>query len=416
MRLLPLTIRSCHRGGWPVFLVLVIVSVLAGEAMGQSLTELQRRVNAALAKADASLTVEDAHLDGLAARNNGHAMADGSPSLGQAAANIRLLDRRIREMEADKRRLRERLDSILVALGPDIAQLTRQLSEQGGLDRRVAGQELETGEIFRDCPDCPELVVVPAGCFDMGSPASEHGRNANEGPVHRVTIGYRFAVGRNEVTLADFALFAAATGHEAGNSCWAWSDQWQERPGVDWRSPDFVQGDDHPVACVSWNDARAYVRWLSVRTGQPYRLLSETEWEYLARAGTTGTRYWGAHSSPPCLHANGADVNTDYVWATDCDDGFARTAPAGTYQPNGFGLHDVVGNVFEWVDDCWNADYRDAPSNGSVRKTGDCGLRVARGGSWLNDPGALRSAVRVRYAADYRGDFLGFRIARSLGR
>ena len=152
------------------------------------------------------------------------------------------------------------------------------------------------------------MVVVPEGRFRMGSPESEEGRNDDEGPVHRVTIGYRLAVGVNEVTRGEFARFVEATGRSRGNACWTHEGgEWKERSGRHWRNPEFRQTDNHPVVCVDWNDAQAYVRWLSGKTGEDYRLLSEAEWEHVARAGTTTARYWGEGESGQCRYANGAD-------------------------------------------------------------------------------------------------------------
>ncbi len=282
-------------------------------------------------------------------------------------------------------------------------------------DRREAGSRWADGETFRECPACPEMVVVPAGSFMMGSPSSEKGRYDFEGPVHSVTIAEPFAVGVYEVTRGEFARFVSATGHDPVSSCWTWeSGEWESRSGRNWRSPGFSQTDRDPVVCVSWDDARAYVAWLSEKTGEEYRLLSEAEWEYAARAGTT-TRYsWGESASGQCRYADGPDGSTGFHWAAGCDDGYARTAPVGSFKANGWGLHDVHGNVWEWVEDCWNGSYAGAPSDGRAWGSGDCGRRVLRGGSWGDDPRYLRSANRGRYDTGARTDNYGFRVARTL--
>ena len=273
------------------------------------------------------------------------------------------------------------------------------------------------GTKFRDCPECPGLVVVPPGSFMMGSPASEAGRLDDEGPVRRVTIAAPFAVGVHEVTRGEFARFVSATGRSMGDSCWTYEDgEWEIRSGRHWRSPGFRQGDDHPVVCVNWRDARAYVDWLSGETGQRYRLLSESEWEYAARSGTRTAWYWGESESGQCRYANGADASTDFDWRTGCDDGYSRTAPVGSFAANVFGLHDMSGNVWEWVEDCWNASYAGAPRDGSAWESGDCSARVLRGGSWNFIPGGLRSASRGGDGTGIRIDFLGFRVARTLAR
>ena len=261
------------------------------------------------------------------------------------------------------------------------------------------------------------MVVVPVGSFLMGSPESEAGRwdDGREGPVHPVTIGHRLAVGVNEVTRGEFARFVSATGRSMGDGCrTSESGVWKERSGRHWKSPGFSQTDAHPVVCVSWNDAQAYMRWLSGRTGEEYRLLSEAEWEYVARAGTETARYWGASESGQCRYANGADASTDFDWRTGCNDGHASTAPVGRYEANGYGLHDVLGNVWEWVEDCWNDSYAGAPRDGSAWTSGVCSVRVLRGGSWYLPPKYLRSALRYGDTTGHRDDDLGFRVARAL--
>ncbi len=271
------------------------------------------------------------------------------------------------------------------------------------------------GAVFRDCADCPEMVVVPAGSFTMGSPESEKGHSKDEGPTHRVTIPSPFAVGKHEVTRGEFGRFMAATGHSTGDSCNTWeSSKWKERSGRGWRNPGFSQTDRDPVVCVNWEDAQAYVRWLSKKTGMAYRLLSEAEWEYAARAGTRTARFWGESESGQCQNANGADSSSGVDWAVSCTDGYAKTAPVGSFTANAFGLHDVLGNVWEWVEDCWNENYEGAPSDGSAWRSGDCSNRGIRGGSWLRGPVFQRSAGRSGSFTDDRFCDDGFRVARTL--
>ena len=243
-------------------------------------------------------------------------------------------------------------------------------------------------QVFWDCSWCPELVVVPSGSFRMGSPASEEWRDDDEGPVHRVRIP-AFAVGVYEVTRGEFARFVSATGYRAGDLC-----------------PLVGQGDDHPVMCVNWDDARAYVSWLSRETGQRYRLLSESEWEYVARAGTSTRYWWGDGIGRNRANCRGCGSRWDD----------ARTAPVGSFSANEFGLHDVHGNVLEWVEDCWNWSYEGAPTDGSAWESGVCSARVLRGGSWNSNPRFLRSAIRVGFEAGNRSDGTGFRVARTLAR
>jgi formylglycine-generating enzyme required for sulfatase activity len=280
------------------------------------------------------------------------------------------------------------------------------------------------GDRFEDCADCPELVVVPAGSFQMGSPDGEEGRHSDgrEGPLHQVTIAEPFAVGVYEVTRGQFAAFVEATGHDAGDSCYTWDREWKLVEGRNWRAPGFAQTDEHPVVCVSWNDAKAYVTWLARKTRADYRLLSEAEWEYAARAGTPYRRFWGddPDDREACAFANSADLTSkdELSWSPvmNCRDGYVYTAPVGTFDANAFGLHDPLGNAWEWVEDCWNASYAEArrPNDGTAWTTGDCSRRVLRGGSWFDGPGYLRSANRFRVEPDYRGSVVGFRVARTL--
>ncbi len=263
---------------------------------------------------------------------------------------------------------------------------------------------MRPGRVFRDCPECPEMVVVPAGSFMMGSPSSEEGRDDDEGPQHRVTIPAPFAVGKYEVTFAEWDACVAAGGCNG------------------YRPDDQGWGRGRrPVINVSWDDAKAYVRWLSRKTGERYRLLSEAEWEYAARAGTRTSRYWGDDVGAQCDHANGYDrtakAEFDYDWEPEpapCRDGSIHAARVGSYGENGFGLSDMLGNVWEWVEDCWHDSYAGAPTAGSAWVSGgDCEKRVLRGGSWLN-PWVLRSAGRNEASTEVRGDLVGFRVSRTL--
>jgi formylglycine-generating enzyme required for sulfatase activity len=276
------------------------------------------------------------------------------------------------------------------------------------------------GESFRDCPDCPEMVVVPPGSFMMGSPETEAGREKDEGPQRRVTITKAFAVGRLEITRAQYAAFATATGRDTPSSCYVLSGSEVISDGnSNWRTPSFSQTDAHPVVCVNWEEAQAYVQWLSAQTGRRYRLLSEAEWEYAARAGTTTPFIWGDDPNAGCAQANGADktaqgqLPSGFAYST-CDDGAVYTAPAGRYAPNKFGLRDMIGNAWEWTEDCYNQTYTGAPTDGSPWRTGDCGRRVLRGGSWFISPLYLRSAFRSRIDPSVRSNGGGFRVARTL--
>lgn len=274
------------------------------------------------------------------------------------------------------------------------------------------------------CPHCPEMVVIPAGQFVMGvAPGEEERanlpaefRNRSE-PQRSVTVK-RFSAGKFEVTRGQYRVFAEATGRSA-EGCFIWSgDAFEMKLANSWRNPGFAQDDAHPATCVSWVDASAYLAWLGQQTGRKYRLLTEAEWEYAARAGTTTTRYWGDDPDRSCDYANGADRTTAArvpAWndwhVANCDDRHAYTAPVGSYRPNAFGLYDMLGNVEEWTQDCWIGHYRGAPTDGSAVAAGDCSLRVVRGGSWDDSPVGVPAAYRVGSPATIRVYRRGFRIA-----
>jgi formylglycine-generating enzyme required for sulfatase activity len=279
----------------------------------------------------------------------------------------------------------------------------------------------QPGKTFKDCDDCPEMVVVPAGSFQMGSPSSEAERYPGEDPVHKVTIARDFALGKTHVTRGQFAQFVNATGHDAGGKCYTFENgKYAEHSERSWRGPGFAQKDDHPAVCLNWSDAKAYVEWLSRKTGKNYRLPSEAEWEYAARAGTTTVRFWGDSPDQACSHANvmdstGKEKVPGVTWeGHNCSDGYAYTSPAASFKPNAFGLYDMIGNTWEWTEDCWNENYNGAPSDGSAWTRGECLKRVLRGGSWYFTPRYARSATRYRFLSTFRNYIYGFRIASSL--
>ena len=241
--------------------------------------------------------------------------------------------------------------------------------------------------VGRDCPECPEMVVVPAGSYRMGS---EDGRS-DELPVHEVAIGAPFAVGRYEVTFAEWDACARDGGCPRGEDI-------AEDP-LGWGRG------RRPVIEVSWDDVQHYVQWLSRKTGEAYRLPSESEWEYAARAGTETAYSWGDEIGVNRANCIGCGSQWDYD----------RTAPVGSFGANAWGLHDMHGNVFEWVEDCWNDSYAGAPADGSAWLRGNCNYRVLRGGSWLSGPSSLRAAFRGRFSTDNRNIvYGGFRVARTL--
>ena len=276
---------------------------------------------------------------------------------------------------------------------------------------------------FRDCEECPEMVVAPSGEFVMGAEGGEEGRP--EGPLRTVRIAQAFAIGKFEVTNREFAAFVAETGYETPTSCAVRvGDKWLMHPEAHWTDLRTGQESepDHPVACVNWLDARAYVAWLAQKSGQPYRLPSEAEWEYAARAGVSGDFPWGDDPVSACAYANVYDLSANaehgFSWeVANCDDGFALLAPVGRYRANAFGLHDVAGNLWEWVEDCYQAPYAaHMPTDGSAYgpPPGQCERRSVRGGSWSSRISRQRLTFRGRDPEDLRYSIFGFRVARSL--
>ena len=236
----------------------------------------------------------------------------------------------------------------------------------------------QPGTTFKDCPDCPEMVVIPAGAFLMGSKADPFAStqpSENEQPQYQVTIK-SFAIGKYEVT----------------------QEQWYAVMGT---LPSRFKGRTLPVEQVSWSDAQEFVKKLSDNTGKNYRLPSEAEWEYAARAGSQTAYSFGD---------NVGELGR-YGWFNNNSNN--TTHPVGEKLPNAFGLHDMHGNVWEWTEDCWNENYSNAPTDGSAWTAGNCSLRVVRGGSWYIDPQYLRSAGRDRFTTASRFSSVGFRVART---
>ena len=304
----------------------------------------------------------------------------GAPAAESIPEAVHRIDETLRE-----------LDRRLQAVEARVGELERRLEEHEHSGVGEPG-EPETpasvgGERFRDCEECPWMVVVPGGSFLMGSPSGEAGRDGDEGPVHGVRIAEAFAVGVYEVTFGEW------------DAC--------RRGGGCTHHPDargWGRG-NRPVIDVSWEDAQQYVRWLSRERGERYRLLSESEWEYVARAGTETRYHWGDAIGRNRANCDGCGSR----W----DDN--RTAPVGSFSPNGYGLHDVHGNVREWVEDCWHGSYSGAPRDGGAWTTGgNCSRRVLRGGSWNLKPGGVRSANRLMFTTGSRSNLAGFRVARTL--
>lgn len=286
------------------------------------------------------------------------------------------------------------------------------------------------GGILRDCPACPAMVVVPAGTFVLGtsSDAREFDRDRGESPPLSVRLSRPFAIGQYEVTVAEFRAFVTATQYTPAGDCRiASGGAWVRLPDRGWQDPGFgtPQADNEPVVCVSWDDAKAYVDWLSKQTGKTYRLPSETEWEYAARGGTASARYFGDSAeddvlSVACDYANVYDASavTELAFLypnARCSDGRTYTAPVGSFKSNAFDLYDVIGNAREWLQDCYTASYEGRPADGRAWEwAGGCELRGVRGGSWATRPAESRSAARGAEAQGLRQSDLGFRVARDL--
>jgi formylglycine-generating enzyme required for sulfatase activity len=263
-----------------------------------------------------------------------------------------------------------------------------------------------------------ELVAVPAGCFQMGDTFGD-GIAKEEKPVHEVCVD-GFSMGKYEVKVGEFRKFVNATNYrteaEKGDGCIAvgTDGKWAKQSSVSWKSPGFSQTDNHPVVCVSWNDATEYSQWLSRQSGRRYRLPTEAEWEYAARGGTSGRNYWGNGTDDACTYANVGDRTAKRKfsgWTThDCDDGHLYTAPAGSYRPNAFGLYDMIGNAWEWTQDWYSEGYYSNSPRSNPQGPSSGSYRVLRGGGWPNLPANVRASIRSGITPDSRNNYLGFRL------
>ena len=271
---------------------------------------------------------------------------------------------------------------------------------------------------FKDCDLCPQMVALPAGEFMMGSPDSEGGREGQEGPPRRVILTQPFAIGKFEVTVDQFAEFVDETGFEAGDLCRAFvldarPSEWPPFKGS-FRAPGFRVTGAHPVVCVSWHDAKAYTKWLAGKTGHAYRLPTEAEWEYAARAGTATAYSFGDEADRLCAFGRFADGDSSFPWRSGCHSGTFEpgTLRVGTLAPNPWGLFDMHGNAWEWVEDCWTSEPRLLPVDGSAyTRQEDCDRHSMRGGGWGAERRRTRSAARSPQFTIARYYHLGFRVA-----
>jgi formylglycine-generating enzyme required for sulfatase activity len=329
---------------------------------------------------------------------------------------------------------------LIILLRLSVAITITQASAQTHDETQTIQDNLQSGG------QGPPLVQVPAGRFVMGSPEDEAGRYPDEGPQHTVVFAQAFLLGKTEVTVAQFRTFVQATGYktDAEKNTGSFlrdptTGNWSLKGGINWRF-DHVgkpNQDNNPVVHVSWQDATAYVQWLSKETRQHYRLPSEAELEYANRAGSQQPYWWGNHA-PPAKSVN-VKGDRDYrvadsrlwehttteqqyafregetpIYFQDYGDGYHGLAPAGNFAPNAFGLFDTTGNVWEWVQDCWHKNYEGAPTDGSAWTTGSCEQRIVRGGSFYCYPRHVRSANRWPRWPEFRNMYIGFRVARDL--
>jgi formylglycine-generating enzyme required for sulfatase activity len=289
-------------------------------------------------------------------------------------------------------------------------------------------QAQKPGDIIKDCKACPEIVVIPPGSFKMGFEGAEPVRpneiRRYEGPERTVTITKAFGAGRFEVTNEQFAAFVTDTGYVPLPGCFLW-DGWDADfvKARGWDDPGYGRppGPKEPVVCVNWYAARAYVEWLSRKTGRTYRLLTEAEWEHAARGGTTAAYQWGDQDERACEYANVFDASAvrrrqnPNLTAARCDDGYPQVAPVGKFKPNAFGLYDMSGNVWEWVQDCHVMPYpADAPTDGSAVVSKTCDRRGVKGGAWMTTVDRQRFTFRGRDPAHQNSLSFGFRVARDL--
>lgn len=269
------------------------------------------------------------------------------------------------------------------------------------------GPDAKPGTAFRDCKDCPEMVVLPTGSFMMGTPDDEFGRQDDEGPVHQVTFSQPLAISRFQVLDGEWQVYLKDTGYTMPDG--------DKRPGRECIAgrPRYPMTPRHPAVCMDFKEANDYIAWLSRKTGKQYRLVSESLREYAARGGSEGPFPF------PLDRGQGANAGKEYNIAKYANtygpaDGFANAAPAGSYSPNAFGLYDLHGNVYEWTADCHNENYNGAPADGSPWLEGSCKTRQIRGNDWTEAPIFSRSGNRNHLYDYVRGDWIGFRVARDL--
>ncbi len=285
-------------------------------------------------------------------------------------------------------------------------------------------QEVVAPDTFQDCDQCPEMVVMPTGEGTLGVEPFEANTKRGDLPLRKVVLDYRFAIGKTEVTRAEYRTFMDETNHQMatdGCNTWGFNRILGYVKAHTWHSPGIPQNEKHPVVCVSHFDATAYVSWLAEKTGKPYRLPSATEWEYSARAGTRGPWFWGFANADACDYANIGDENFrrnfTYAPVFNCNDGYLHTAPVASFKPNPWGLYDMIGNAWEWTDDCLHRDKSAVPTHGRPwleEDGGECDRRTPKGGGWVSGTDWARAGAQAADFAVYHSQLLGFRVALEL--
>ena len=356
---------------------------------------------------------------------------EGQIELARHPATADLLLRSLQEFSIDAKSTKRSPAKLLTLAGGGVAVVAAAVGVwahlgQADMSTRVDAEANLPGgaahrDTFADCEHCPSMVALAGGTLLMGAPEeriSAGDFSANQGPQRLVQVA-PFAIGQHEITLAQFSDFLDRSGYPRPSGCVTWEDGVESnRDDRSIDNPGYEQGPDHPVVCVTWHDAQAYVDWLSRETGETYRLPTEAEWEYAARAGSDARFFFGQDVEAICRFDNIGDAAARARWpnweTTSCHDGHVFSSPAGAYQPNPFGIFDLYGNAREWVRDCWHNTYQNAPESSEAWVDVICNTRVARGGSWDSKPSLVGSSWRWSLPAGTRDFLYGFRVAKDL--
>jgi sulfatase modifying factor 1 len=402
--------------------------VVSDDSIAQCIRELRSKLGDVDHKLIKTVSRRGYLLDATVSTEAAQHLPDGSAvALSEATQTQPGMPQRVRTIRSHKLRAWAVALAVLLCAAWSATYLAgwpMPLANSGhpGLANNAAGAQQPRGS-FRDCGDCPEMVALPAGEFMMGSPESERGHLDVEGLPRPVVIPKAIAIGKFEVTVDQFSVFVAETGMTVGNFCKVivafdrtpivWGP-----PEASFRQPGFDVMGSHPVVCVSWHEAQAYVAWLRRRTGKPYRLPTEAEWEYAARAGTRTAYSFGNDENALCAYARFADLGSQFGWRDGCRGDMVTHGPlpVGSLKPNPWGLFDMLGNAWEWVEDCWTPNPLEIPTDGSAfSHPGNCEIGVARGGSFAAGSRRVRSAIRIPVNTATQAYNNGFRVALSLG-